>query len=107
MHLRVASGDRIDKPKLPAVRRGAALLGAFAILLQAVLFGWHNHPLPFSPMGAPAVLATAGHEVPGLVDDDCQICFALSHHSAAPRGGVADLDLPVQSLEANLNRTSR
>jgi hypothetical protein len=27
--------------------------------------------------------------------------------SAAPRGGVADLDLPVQSLEANLNRTSR
>ena len=84
MHLRVASGDRIDKPKLPAVRRGAALLGAFAILLQAVLFGWHNHPLPFSPMGAPAVLATAGHEVPGLVDDDCQICFALSHHSAAP-----------------------
>ena len=71
-------------PRLPAPCRGVALLGAFAILLQAVLFGWHNHPLPFSPMGAPAVLATAGHEVPGLVDDDCQICFALSHHSAAP-----------------------
>jgi hypothetical protein len=27
--------------------------------------------------------------------------------NASPRGGVADLDLPVQSFEANLNRTSR
>jgi hypothetical protein len=33
--------------------------------------------------------------------------IAKMARSAGPRGAVADLDLPVQSLEANLNRTSR
>jgi hypothetical protein len=92
VHLSFASGDRIGKPKLPAARRRAALLGIFATLLQAILFGWHNHPLPFSPPGAPAVLAAgppAGQEIPGLVDDDCQICFSLSHHGTAPVDFVA------------------
>jgi hypothetical protein len=89
VRLSFASGDWAGKSKLPATRRGTAVLGAFAILLQAVLFGWHNHPLPFSPRAAPAVVAAAGHEVPGLVDDDCQICFALSHHSAAPVDFIA------------------
>jgi hypothetical protein len=65
-------------------RRGVALLGIFAMLLQVVLFAWHNHPFPYSPRGAPAALAAAGHQAPGLADDDCPICFALSHHGAAP-----------------------
>jgi hypothetical protein len=57
------------------------------MLFQAMLFAWHSHPLPFSPSGAPTALSaspTTGHEVPVSDDDDCQICFALSHHSAAP-----------------------
>jgi hypothetical protein len=77
---------------VPPQRRGAALLGIFAIFLQATLFGWHHHPLPLSSRGAPAVLAAgvpAGHPTPLLTDDDCQICFALSHHSAAPVDFVA------------------
>jgi hypothetical protein len=102
VHLNFASGGWTSKSKSPAPRRRAALLGIFAILLQAVLFGWHNHPLPFSPRGAPAVLWAAGQEVPGLVDDDCQICFALSHHSAAsvdfvaaPMPGLVPLHAPA------------
>ena len=84
MRLTFASGDWIGKSKSPAPRRGAALLGIFAVLLQAALVAWHHHPLPLSSRGAPAVLAAVGQEVPGLVDDDCQICFALGHHTVAP-----------------------
>ena len=84
VRLSLAMGTWAAKPSLPAPRRGVAFLGIFAMLLQAVLFAWHNHPLPFSPRGAPAALAAAGHEAPGLADDDCPICFALSHHGAAP-----------------------
>jgi hypothetical protein len=35
----------------------------------------------------PAALAAAppaGPSTPVLTDDDCQICFALSHHAATP-----------------------
>jgi hypothetical protein len=78
---------RIGNRKLPTPRRGAALLGIFAILLQAALFAWHHHPLRLSSRGDAVVLAAApasGQPAPVLTDDDCQICFALSHHSAAP-----------------------
>jgi hypothetical protein len=77
----------IGNPKLPTPRRRAALLGIFAILLQAALFAWYHHPLPLSSREDALVLAAApasGHPVPVLADKDCQICFALSHHSAAP-----------------------
>jgi hypothetical protein len=73
---------------------GAAFLAIFAILLQAALFAWHHHPLPLSSHGAPTVLAVGppvGQPTPVLVDDDCQICFALSHHSATPVDFVAPL----------------
>jgi len=79
-------------PKSPAPRRASALLGVFAILLQAALFAWHHHPLQLSSRGAPVILAAApatGYPAPVLTDDDCQICFALSHHSAAPVDFVA------------------
>ncbi|HKM72098.1 MAG TPA: hypothetical protein VJX94_18910 [Stellaceae bacterium] len=79
-------GTWTAKPSPPAPRRGTALLAVFAILLQAVLFAWHHHPLPLSSQGVPIVLAApaTGHTAPVLADDDCPICFALSHHSAAP-----------------------
>jgi hypothetical protein len=63
------------------------LLGVFAILLQAVLFGWHHHPLPFSAPGQPLALSApiSGSPASPVVDDDeCQICLSLHHLSAAP-----------------------
>jgi hypothetical protein len=85
VRLGFATADRTGKSKSAAPRRGAALLGVFAILLQAALFAGHHHPLPLSSPGAPAVLAAAtGQEAPELADDDCPICFALSHNSASP-----------------------
>jgi hypothetical protein len=92
VHLTFASKDRIGKSKSATRHRGTAFLSIFAILLQAALFGWHHHPFPLSSRGAPSVLAvdpSGGHPTPVLADDDCQICFALSHHSAAPIGFVA------------------
>ena len=86
MHSSSATGVWTNGPKLPAPRRGVALLGAFAILFQALLFGWHYHSLPLSTRAAPAVYVAGppgGHPSPVLTDDDCQICFALSHYSAA------------------------
>ena len=84
MRVNFASGDLTGKSRSAAPRRGAAFLAIFAILLQAALFGWHHHPLPLSSHGAPTVLAPASPSTPALTDDDCPICFALSHHSAAP-----------------------
>jgi hypothetical protein len=92
VHLSFAAGLWTGKPGVSAPRSGAALLGIFAMLLQAVLFAEHRHPLPVSSQGAPALLAAApatGHEAPLRADNDCQICFALGHHSAAPVGFVA------------------
>jgi hypothetical protein len=93
VHLGLAAGGLwTDKPGVPAPRRGAALLGIFAMLLQAVLFAEHRHLLPVSSQGAPALLCAApatGPEAPARADNDCQICFALGHHSAAPVSFVA------------------
>jgi len=72
----------------------------FALLFQAMLFAWHSHPLPVSPRDAPLAVSASpatGHEVPVLDDDDCQICFALSHHSAAP----IDFILPPPPCESS------
>jgi hypothetical protein len=87
VYLRLATALWMDKPGMPALRRSAALLGIFAILIQAVLFAEHHHPLPVFSQGAPAPSAAApatDHDAPGRAGDDCQICFGLAHHSAAP-----------------------
>ena len=84
MRLNFASGDLTGKSRSAAPRRGAAFFAIFAILLQAALFGWHHHPLPLSSRGAAIVSAPVGPSMPVLADDDCQICFALSHHTATP-----------------------
>jgi hypothetical protein len=87
-----ASGDWTGKSRSAPSRRGVAALGIFSILLQAVLFGWHHHPLPLPSRGEPTALVAAppaGPSTPALTDDDCQICFALGHHSATPVDFVA------------------
>jgi hypothetical protein len=89
VHLRFASRDWTSKSRSATPRRGAAFLGIFAILLQAALFGWHHHPLSLSARGAPTIVAPVGPSTPVLTDDDCQICFALSHHAATPVDFVA------------------
>ena len=57
MHLSLAAGVRTDKPRVPAPRRGAALLGIFAMLIQAVLSA-----LRFKPD-----VVVCGHPVDGLI----------------------------------------
>ena len=102
MRLRFTSRDWTGKSRSATPPRGAALLAIFAILLQAALFGWHHHPFPLSSHGAPTVLVPAGPSTPVLTDDDCQICFALSHHTAsrvdfaaAPASAPVRLYLPA------------
>jgi hypothetical protein len=68
-------------------RRSCALVGTFAILLQAVLFAWHHHTASFHvrPAGAVTTLAAStSPATPALADHDCEICFAISHHGAVP-----------------------
>ena len=107
MRLRFASRDWTDKSRSATPPRGAALLAIFAILLQAALFGWHHHPFPLSSRGAPTVLVPTDPSTPVLMDDDCQICFALSHHSVAPVDFVAPPppvrgSLPLTAVKAVL-----
>jgi hypothetical protein len=68
-------------------RRVAALTGAFAILVQAVLFGWHHHAIPFrqhAAFGVTILAPPTSPAMPAADDHDCQICFALGHHGAVP-----------------------
>ena len=79
-------GVRIVRPR-GASRRATVTLGIFAILFQAMLFAWHDHAHPRSSRAASAVVALAAatdQEMPAPAEDACQICFALSHHGAAP-----------------------
>jgi len=57
-----------------------------------MLCAWHHHAHPISWRGAPALAALAaasGDRTPVTADPDCQFCFALSHHSAAPVDFIA------------------
>src|SRR5204862_219381 len=47
-------------------RRRVALLGIVAVLLQAILFGWHHHPLPLSSRGSPPAVTVANAALPLL-----------------------------------------
>jgi hypothetical protein len=64
-----------------------ALLGILAVLLQAVLFGWHHHALALgTPDGQPVATAAsaAAPFSPADVEDSCEICAALHHLSSSP-----------------------
>ena len=68
-------------------RRRVALIGALAVLFQAVLFGWHNHPVPLAGRGPlPSVVAANGAAPlsPADAEDGCEICAALHHLSVSP-----------------------
>ena len=69
-----------------ASQRRVALLGVFTILFQALLFGWHHHPLSLSAHNAQPIigLAKATPLSPATAEDGCEICAALHHLSAAP-----------------------
>ena len=85
----------MNEPLRRPARRRVALLGCLAILLQAILFGWHHHELALPSHGAPpAAYAEGGTPLsPATAEDDCDICQALHHLRAAP-GEVALLPLP-------------
>ena len=72
-------------------RRRMAWLGVVAILFQAILFGWHHHPLALPAPAAMPSLHSAGTAPLGsaIAEDDCDICAALHHLSAAPGEPVA------------------
>jgi hypothetical protein len=97
------------------VRRRLARLGIAAMLFQAVLFGWHHHDLtlPQSSAGSEIVSrAAGGSPSPVTAEDDCDICAALHHLTAAPPvtpvglppppAGAAALPRPDQALPRRL-----
>jgi hypothetical protein len=77
---------RNGKPR-GAPGRASAAVAIFALLLHAIVYAAHHHPLPFSPRHAPGLAgaaAGAGPDLPLSADRECQICFALGHHGAVP-----------------------
>lgn len=68
------------------VRSGwAARLGLFAILFQAILFGWHHHDLALAGNLPAPVIENSTTQPQALDDEDsCEICSVLHHLTAAP-----------------------
>jgi len=67
-----------------------APLPIFAILLQAILFGWHHHqPVVSGRLPVPIIENPSGP--PQVVDDEdgCEICQVLHHLTAAPVDTIA------------------
>jgi hypothetical protein len=86
MGVHLSAGVRFGRARQRR-RRGCALFGTFAVLLQAVVFAWHHHPASFQVWSAGAVttlVAPTAPVMPALADHDCEICFAVSHHNAVP-----------------------
>jgi hypothetical protein len=81
------------------VRRRVALICVAAILLQALLFGWHHHALALAGRGGfPASLYSATQPLaPATAEDLCEICAALHHQSASPLAFAAP---PIPSSAA-------
>jgi len=79
-----------------ATRRRIALTGVVAILFQAILFGWHHHPLVLAADGLPPAVHGEGSAPlsPATAEDDCDICQTLHNLSATP-GEFVSLALPA------------
>lgn len=68
-----------------ATRWSAARLGLFAVLFQAILFGWHHHDLVFAGRhGAPVAANPTAPPQAADDEDGCEICQVLHHLTAAP-----------------------
>jgi hypothetical protein len=68
-------------------RRRVARLAIFAVLFQAMLFGWHHHSLPAMARSAHPVVTLHNGGLPlspAAAEDSCEICIALHHLSASP-----------------------
>lgn len=68
-------------------RQLPALIGVFAILLQAVLFGWHHHPVQFGGGDTwPSLSSQQGNGPvsPATAENECELCAALHYLTAAP-----------------------
>ena len=73
--------------KARMLRRRIALVGVFAVLFQAILFGWHHHPEHFAAAGEWPALSAVERSAPlspATVEDECELCAALHHLTAAP-----------------------
>jgi hypothetical protein len=68
-----------------SVRRLGTRLGLFAVLFQAILFGWHHHDPDFTGRLPVPVLENPAAS-PQIADDEdgCEICQVLHHLTAAP-----------------------
>jgi hypothetical protein len=82
------------------MRRRIALVGVAAILLQAVLFGWHHHAVALPGDRSPIASLHSTNEPPTTVQDECEICAVLHHQSAAP---LAFVEPPKPSATAALS----
>jgi hypothetical protein len=68
-----------------AASRLAIRLAIFAILFQAILFGWHHHSLHFAGgQHQPVAVVSGGAAptLPGAEEDGCDICLVLHHQTA-------------------------
>jgi hypothetical protein len=84
--------------RTPALRL-AARLGLFAILFQAILFGWHHHDLIFGSQSQRAVLHDSTAPTHPVNDEDgCEICQVLHHQTAASSNGIV---APLPGLTAS------
>jgi hypothetical protein len=79
----------------------AARLGLFALLFQAILFGWHHHDL-VRPGNLPIPVIANPAGPPQAVDDEdgCEICQVLHHLTAAPPDLAAAPPPPATTLVA-------
>jgi hypothetical protein len=70
------------------IARGSALrLGLFAVLFQAILFGWHHHdPVIAGHRTSPVIGNPTAPPQPIDDEDGCDICQTLHHLTAAPAG---------------------
>ncbi|HXP03616.1 MAG TPA: hypothetical protein VN808_05810 [Stellaceae bacterium] len=68
------------------------LMAIFAILFQAILFGWHHHELVLTGHLPAAVIENHAGTPQALDDEDgCEICQVLHHLFAAPVDVAASL----------------
>jgi hypothetical protein len=79
--------------------RAAARLGLFAILFQAILFGWHHHDRVFagSQKRHAVIQNSTAATHPADDEDGCEICQVLHHQTAASSNGIAT---PLPGLAA-------
>ena len=94
------------------MRHRIALIGVFAVLLQAVLFGWHHHPVRFATGERWPMLSSPSSSAPlspGAAEDECELCAALHYLTAAPAEiilaalppAAASVSLPAETIRLN------